>query len=83
MDTREEVRIYIAARVSEATRVEELLAHHGIEYRVEIEPYTMRLLGVFPREYKGANFYVLSGQGGFCRSVLRKAGLTTGIIDEE
>jgi len=83
MDTREEVRIYIAGRVSEAKRVEELLAHHGIEYTVEIEPYTTRLLGVFPREYNGANFYVLSSQGGFCRNLLRKAGLTKGIIDEE
>ena len=83
MDAREEVPIYVAGRVREAKRVEELLSHHGIEYAVEIEPFTTRVLGVFRREYKGATFYVLSGQGGFCRNILRKAGLTKGIIEEE
>ncbi len=81
--TGEGVRVYIAGRVHEAKDVEELLARHGIDYTVEIEAYTTRLLGVLPREYKGAAFFVPATQAGLCRSLLRTAGLAKGLIEDE
>lgn len=81
--TGETSRIYIAGRVPEAKRVEDLLTRHGIEYTIEIEPYTTRLLGVLPRKYQGAVFLVLSSQADFCRDLLRKAELTKGLIEDE
>lgn len=81
--TREAVRIYIAGRVQEARQVEDVLSRRGIDYTVEIEPYMTRLLGVLPREYKGAAFFVASTQAGFCRNLLRTAGLTKGLVEDE
>ena len=78
-----QARIYIAARVREAKQVEELLTRHGIDYDVQVEPYINRLFGILPVEYKGAVFLVPMAHGDFCRNLLRGAGLTKGLIDEE
>lgn len=76
-------RIYIAARLPEAMQVESTLTEQGIDYAVEIEPYYKVVLNIIPFEYPGATFYVLSGQAHFARQALLKAGLKTGLVDEE
>src|ERR1700726_2600888 len=42
---KELVRVYIAGRMSEAERVEDALARHGVNYAVDIEPFLRRGLG--------------------------------------
>jgi hypothetical protein len=75
-------RIYLAAELIEARRVEEVLTANGIEYAVEVEPYMSLSVFSFSSEYRGAAFYVLSGQANFCKRVLLEAGLASGIQEE-
>ncbi len=74
--------IYIAARLPEAKHVEEVLTRLGIDYAIEVAPYAMRILGLFPTRYQGAYFYVLAGQGPYCRQALQRAGLIRGLVEE-
>jgi hypothetical protein len=76
-------RIYLAARLAEAKRVEEVLDANGIDYAVEVEPYAVTLLFIGFGEYKGAAFYVRSGQAEFCRRILAEAGLDLGILGKD
>jgi len=73
--------IYIAARRSEAKRVEDALSTNGVDYVVDIEPFETTILGLFRSERDGLGFYVVAGQGEFCRRVLRDAGLVQGLVD--
>jgi hypothetical protein len=75
--------VYIAGRLSEAKRVEQTLSDHGIDYAVDAERFQTQLLGVFPREYEGVAFYVLSAQAALSRRVLLEAGLTAGLVEED
>ena len=75
-------RIYIADRLPEAKQVESALTEQGIDYAVEIEPYYKIVLGLFPSEYAGAAFYVLSEQAELARQALTVAGLKMGLLDE-
>lgn len=75
-------RIYLAGRLAEAKRVEKILNANEIDYSVEVESYLAFVLIEFG-EYKGAAFYVRSGQATFCRRVLVEAGLTVGILGED
>jgi len=75
-------RIYLAGRLVEAKRVEKLLSANGLNYAVEVEPYVTTFAIFSFGEYRGATFYVLSGQAEFCRRVLSEAGLKSGILDE-
>jgi hypothetical protein len=75
-------RIYLAGRLADAKRVEKVLSGHGINYAVEVEPYVTTFAIFSFGEYRGATFYVLSGQAEFCRRVLSEAGLKSGILDE-
>jgi hypothetical protein len=79
---KETTRIYLAAELAEAKRVEAVLNANGIEYAVEVEPYMSLSVFSFPSEYKGAAFYVLSRQANFCKRVLLEAGLELGIQEE-
>ncbi len=72
-------RVYIAANVGEAERVEKALTDDGFDYLVEIERFTRAVLGIFPSEYPGASFYVLSGQAASARKTLSGAGLRAGL----
>lgn len=81
-DGKEVSRIYLAARLAEAKSVETALTNTGIEYAVEVEPYLATAV-FWVSEYRGAAFYVLFGQADFCRRVLREAGLTAGLLEEE
>jgi hypothetical protein len=80
---KEVARIYIADRLREAKRVEITLSEHGIDYAVEVEPFSKVVLGVLRIESSGAAFYVLSGQAPFARQALASAGLITGLVEEE
>jgi hypothetical protein len=75
--------IYIAARLSEAKRVEEVLTRNGIDYAVEIAPYATRLLGLFPTRYNGAMFHVVAEEARSCRQALQAAGITRGLVEDE
>jgi len=72
--------VYIAGRLREGKRVEQILSGHKIDYSVDSEPFLRYLLGILPVEYEGVGFYVLSSQAEFCRSVLRDAGLVQGLV---
>ncbi|HEY2990407.1 MAG TPA: hypothetical protein VGL11_22015 [Candidatus Binatia bacterium] len=75
-------RIYLAGRLAEAKRVEKILSTHGVDYAVEVEPYVTSFAIFSSGEYKGASFYVLSGQAEFSRRVLSEAGLTSGVLND-
>jgi hypothetical protein len=79
---KEIARIYLAARLAEAQRVEAELDRHGIAYAVEVERYRATVV-FWISEYAGAAFYVLSGQADFCRRVLLEAGLGAGLMENE
>ena len=79
---KEIARIYFAARLSEAQRVETELNKHNIDYAIEVEQYLAPHV-VWPSEHSGAAFYVISGQADFCSQVLNSAGLTAGLLEEE
>ncbi len=72
-------RVYIAGVLKEAKHVEEILTANSIAYAIEIEPYRKLLLGIIPREYHGAGFFVRSADAPLARSALIAAGLKAGI----
>jgi len=76
-------RVYLAARLVETKRVEKILDANGIDYAIEVEPYKVVLVIIGFGEYKGAAFYVLSGQREFCRRILAEAGLTSGLLKDD
>ena len=80
---KEVAMVYIAGRLGEGKRVEQLLSENAIDYFVNIELFRTYLLGILPTEYQGVGFYVLSGQAAFCRRALREAGLTEGLVEED
>ncbi len=75
--------IYIAGRLPEGKRVEQVLSEHAIDYAVDVEPFETSVLGILPVQYEGVGFYVLSEQAEFCRGVLREAGLLQGLIEAD
>jgi hypothetical protein len=82
-DDEDVAMIYIAGRLSEGKRVEHVLSANAIDYAVDIEPFHKRVLGILPIEYEGVGFYVVAGQAEFCRGVLRAAGLTQGLVEDD
>ncbi len=82
-DGKDVAMIYIAGRVSEGKRVEEVLCNHAVDYAVDIEPFETSVLGILPVQYEGVGFYVLSDQAEFCRGVLRAAGLLQGLVEAD
>ena len=81
-DDEEVAIVYIAGRLPEGKRVEQVLSDHAIDYAVDSEPFQSRVLGILPVEYEGVGFYVLSGQAEFCRRLLREAGLVQGLVED-
>jgi len=75
-------RIFIAARLTEAQRVEDVLTLEGVEYVVKVEPFVAGVFSTF-RPRNGAVFYVVSSQADYCRSKLISAGLGRGAVAEE
>ena len=79
-DGKEVVMVYVAGRLSEGKRVEQVLAENAIDYAVDVEPFENRVLGILPVEYEGVGFYVVADQADFCRRILRDAGLLQGLV---
>ena len=75
-------RVYLAGGLRESRRVERTLDDRGIDYFVAVEVYRKMLLGVIPREYHGAAFYVRAADLMVSRRALEEARLVTGIVDE-
>ena len=75
-------RIFIAARLTEAQRVEEVLTLEGVEYVVNVEPFVAGVFSTF-RPRNGAVFYVASTQADYSRSKLIGAGLGRGVVAEK
>jgi hypothetical protein len=82
-DDKEVAMVYIAGRLSEGKRVEQVLSENAIDYAVDFEPFESRVLGILPVEREGVGFYVFSGQADFCRRVLRQAGLVQGLVEAD
>lgn len=70
-------RIYIAARLAEAQRVEAVLTDDGTDYVVSVELFRAGLLS---RPHHGAVFYVDASHADRCRELLAAAGLTRGLV---
>ena len=65
--------LYVAKRLKEALRLEELLTAAGIEYLVETDKYSGGV--IFRSERVGAFFYVAPGSDSVARETLARAGI--------
>jgi hypothetical protein len=72
-------RIYLAAGLKEAKRVEDILTEGGIAYAVVVERYRKIVLGILPFDLQGAGFFVRSADARLARSSLIAAGLKVGL----
>jgi hypothetical protein len=70
-------RIFLAATIAEARRVEAVLDQHDAEYCVRVEPYGRTLFGSIRQ---GAAFLVDATQADSCEAALVRAGLAAGIV---
>ena len=75
-------RVFVAARLAEAQRVEEVLTHAGVDYLVKVEPFVAGIFSTF-RPRNGAVFYVIVAQADYCRLKLIEAGLGRGVVAEK
>ncbi len=72
-------RVYLAAELDEARRVEAALDAGGIDYVVEVEPYWKNTLMIFPTRLAGAAFYVEGDAVEGALVLIRGAGLVRGL----
>ncbi len=66
--------IYIAKRLTEALRLENLLTEAGLDYLVEPDKYSGGL--IFQTERVGAFFYVAPGDEGAAKDTLSRNGFS-------
>jgi len=64
--------IYIAKRLPEALRLEQLLTDAGLDYLVEPDKYSGGI--IFQSERVGAFFYVAPGDEGAAKDALMRSG---------
>ncbi len=74
---RQLARIFLAATVSEARRVEAVLDQQGVDYCVRVEPCGRTLFG---STRQGAAFFVDVAQADSCAEAFMRAGLAAGIV---
>jgi len=77
IDERPLARIYLAATVAEARRVEAVLYQLDVDYSVRVEPCGRTLFG---STRQGAAFLVDAAQADACDEALERAGLGAGIV---
>jgi hypothetical protein len=77
IDERPLARIYLAATVSEARRVEAVLDQLDVDYSVRVEPCGRTLFG---STRQGAAFLVDAAKADACDEALERAGLGAGIV---
>lgn len=70
-------RIFLAATVTEARRVEKVLDQDGVDYCVRVEPCGRTLFG---STRQGAAFFVDDAQADTCSAALERAGLGAGVV---
>jgi len=68
----EPVLIYIAKRLKEALRLEEILTQGGVDFGVEADEYRAGV--IFRSVRAGAFFYVLQDQVGGAHDLMRRHG---------
>ena len=73
-------RIFVAAALSEAQRVEAVLTANDVDYAVSVELFRA---GILTRPRHGAVFYVESTLAVRCRELLSASGLGRGVINDE
>jgi hypothetical protein len=74
--------VYIAGTLAEARRVEKTLTEIGVDFTIGLEEFMQGVFSVaFGRVHTGAGFFVVVGQADYCRKLLRRAGLRTGLVD--
>ena len=64
--------IYIAKRLTEALRLENVLTEAGLDYLVEPDKYSGGI--IFPSERVGAFFYVVPGDENAAKETLSRSG---------
>jgi len=71
--------IYIAKRLTEALRLENVLTEAGLDYLVEPDKYLGGI--IFQSQRVGAFFYVAPGDEGLAKDTLNRSGFTPYIVD--
>lgn len=74
--------VYLARRLDNAQKIEEILTGLGIDYAVSVQPYQASALGIFFGSYMGAYFLVASESAPKAREALREARLGKGVIEQ-
>jgi len=74
------VRVYLAVRLDEATRVERALDEAGVEYGVEVEPVISADGLGLRTERNAAGFWVKDGAVEVAATALERAGLVLGLV---
>lgn len=82
-DDQEVTLVYIAGRLREGKRVEQVLSGNGVDYAVDAEPFRVTVLGILPVQYEGVGFYVAAHQAALSRAILRAADLVQGLVEPE
>jgi hypothetical protein len=74
------VRVYLAAALDEARRVEAALGAAGVAFGVEVETFATRGLLAGGTSRRGAGFWVAAGEADGAIDVLERAGLVRGLV---
>ena len=80
LEGRDLARVYIAPKLREARRVEQLLTTQGIDYVVSVEPVLRSLFG---STRNAAVFLVAAEDADVSAGALTEAGLGLGVVPED
>jgi hypothetical protein len=74
------VRVYLAASLDEARRIEDLLGAAGVEFGVEVEELPTRSLFGWFQARRGAGFWVREPDLDHAAGVLERSGNVSGLV---
>jgi hypothetical protein len=74
------VRVYLALKLDEATRVERALDGAGVEYGIEVEPIVQPDGLGLRTERNAAGFWIEEGALDLAEAALRSSGLLAGLV---
>jgi hypothetical protein len=77
------VRVYLAAALEEAQRVEEVLDRAGVTFGVEVETFTRPSFLVGGSARSGAGFWVDLSEADESIDALEGAGLVRGLVERD
>jgi hypothetical protein len=75
------VRVYLAASLGEAQRVESVLEEAGLEFAVEVEEFASRAALFSGGVRRGAGFWVRETVLDGAAAALERAGWVAGLVD--